>query len=133
MDGSLLYVSRRLCTDAEIADIVGVSRVRNARLGVSGALIASQIRFAQFLEGPRAGIEALMDSIRRDRRHDTIDVVLDAEDERRRFSGWALAYSGSSVFIDGLIAAVADRVTPRPRPDDLQRLIRAMQEFAQDP
>ncbi|KQT59915.1 hypothetical protein ASG52_19470 [Methylobacterium sp. Leaf456] len=131
MDGSLLYVSRRMCTEAEIGDIVAVSRVRNASLGVSGALIASRTRFAQFFEGPPAGIATLMDSIRRDDRHTGIDVALEATTERRRFSGWALAYIGSSVFIDGLIVTIAERATPCPDPGHLERLIRAMQEFAQ--
>ncbi len=60
MEGSLLYVSRRLANPADIRDIVETSRVRNARLQVTGALVASRNRFAQILRGPRAALDALM-------------------------------------------------------------------------
>lgn len=53
MEGTLLYVSRRTSSDADVRDIVETSRSRNARLHVTGALVASRSRFAQILEGPR--------------------------------------------------------------------------------
>lgn len=127
MEGSLLYVSRRLATPADISDIVETSRVRNARLQVTGALVASRSRFAQILEGPRAAVDALMDSIRRDRRHTEVEVVLYADIERRRFPEWTLAYSGTSVFVDGLIEALAKRADTRGYAGDVQRLVQAIE------
>ncbi len=126
---SLLYVSRRLATNAEVKDIVKVSQARNEALNVTGALIASQNNFAQILEGPWAGIDELMISIRRDPRHEAVDVFLYDAIETRRFPDWALAYSGASKFIDGLIRAVANRKTPQPDPHHLRRLVCAMEEF----
>ncbi|ACB24558.1 MULTISPECIES: BLUF domain-containing protein [Methylobacterium] len=127
MEGSLLYVSRRLATPADIRDIVETSRVRNARLQVTGALVASRNRFAQILEGPRAALDALMDSIRRDRRHTEVEVVMHADIERRRFPEWTLAYSGTSVFVDGLIEALAKRADTRGHAGDVQRLVQAIE------
>ncbi|MGU3340708.1 BLUF domain-containing protein [Methylobacterium mesophilicum] len=85
MERSLLYVSRRLATPADVRDIVEASRSRNARLEVTGALVASRSRFAQILEGPRPGVEVLMDSIRSDPRHTGVEVLLFDDIERRRF------------------------------------------------
>ena len=129
MDGSLLYVSRRLATARDVKDIVAASHVRHAALNVTGALIASRNHFAQILEGPWAGVDELMISICRDPRHENVDVLLFEAIEKRRFPDWALAYSGASEFIDGLIKAVANRRTPLPEPHHLRRLVCAMEEF----
>lgn len=127
MEGSLLYVSRRLATPADIRDIVETSRVRNARIQVTGALVASRGRFAQILEGPRAALDALMDSIRRDRRHTEVEVVMHTDIERRRFPEWTLAYSGTSVFVNGLIEALAKQADTRGHAGDVQRLVQAIE------
>lgn len=129
MECSLLYVSQRLATDADVQDIVTAAHARNAALNVTGALIASRNFFAQILEGQWAGVDELMISISRDPRHTKVDVLLYEAVEARRFPDWALAYSGASEFIDGLIKAVANRKTPEPDPHHLQRLVCAMEEF----
>jgi hypothetical protein len=131
-EGSLLYVSRRVATDKDVREIVAVSRTRNAQLHVTGALVASRSRFVQILEGPRTGVDTLMESIRRDPRHADVDVLLYDDIRERRFPGWSLAYSGPSTFIEGLIKAVADRTASRPEPHHLRRLITAMQALAKD-
>lgn len=68
MDGSLLYVSRRTCSDDDVRNIVETSLSWNARLHITGALVASRNRFAQILEGSRAGVDEPMEGIRRDPR-----------------------------------------------------------------
>ncbi|MEE7439747.1 BLUF domain-containing protein [Methylobacterium oryzae] len=130
MEGSLLYVSRRMSSDAEVRNIVETSLARNAQLGVTGALVASRGRFAQILEGPRAAVDALMDSIRRDRRHAGVEVLVYDDIDRRRFADWTLAYSGASVFVDGLIGTLTERATPLPHRGDVRRLIQAIGELA---
>lgn len=130
MECSLLYVSRRIATDADVHGIVTISQVRNASLHVTGALVASRTRFAQILEGPHAGVDALMNSICRDSRHTDVEVLLCDEVDARCFPGWSLAYSGASTFIDGLIADLSDRTMRRPDAHQLQRLLLAMKELA---
>jgi hypothetical protein len=129
MECSLLYISQRLATDTQVRDIVTVSRARNAVLHVTGALIASRNYFAQILEGSGPGVDELMISICRDQRHTDVEVLSYDAIETRRFPDWALAYSGASGFIDGLIRAVANRTTRQPDPHHLRRLVRAMEEF----
>ncbi|KTS03075.1 hypothetical protein SB2_04855 [Methylobacterium radiotolerans] len=130
MEGSLLYVSRRMSSDVEVRNIVETSLARNAQLGITGALVASRERFAQILEGPRAAVDALMDSIRRDRRHAGVEVLVYDDIDRRRFADWTLAYSGASVFVDGLIGTLTERATPLPHRGDVHRLIQAIGELA---
>lgn len=130
MDSRLLYVSRRRSSEADVRNIVETSLSRNARLRVTGALVASRSRFAQILEGPRPAVDALMHSIRRDPRHTEVAVLLYDDIDRRRFADWSLAYSGASVYVDRLIAALTARAPAQPDPADLRRLIQAIAELA---
>ncbi|WP_311276037.1 BLUF domain-containing protein [Methylobacterium sp. WCS2018Hpa-22] len=126
----MLYVSRRRATDADIVNIVDAARARNARLQVTGALIATDARFAQILEGSQAAIDELMDSIRRDRRHEHVDVVQDRQTAKREFSIWSMAYSGRSVFAESLIGALATNGSDELDDRHLKRLQDFMREFA---
>jgi hypothetical protein len=73
---SLLYISRsRLQSDSAgacIQDVVATSRIRNSGLDVTGALLFTGSHFAQILEGPPSSVEELMQSIKRDPRHDSV-------------------------------------------------------------
>ncbi len=101
---SLLYVSLSNLNlpgeAAEIDRIVGIARARNAALGITGALLFTETRFAQVLEGASAAVGEVMALIERDPRHRDIHVVLDEEITARRFDRWSLAYSGSSLVLD---------------------------------
>lgn len=123
---SVLYVSRRLATSAEVDDIIEMSRARNTTLQITGALFACLDRSAQILEGPKAGVDTLMTSIHRDRRHADVAVLLNEDIEMRRFPGWSMAYSGESAFVDGLIKALVKRTTPEPDTHQVRRLISVM-------
>lgn len=130
MDRFLIYVSRRLATDADIRDIVEISRARNARLQVTGALIATEARFAQVLEGSRGAVDELMDSIHRDPRHERVEVVQDRSSNERQFPDWTMAYSGGAVFAERLIGALATESAERPDAQHLRRLVAFMRAFA---
>lgn len=110
MDQMLLCVSTRTSDRSERMDeihaIMAIARPRNAMLGVSGALLATGLWFAQILEGPLAALTELMDSIGRDPRHRDV-VVHRTPLERRRFDAWSVAYAGTSRYFDRFIAPVA--------------------------
>ncbi|SDC11120.1 Sensors of blue-light using FAD [Sphingomonas sp. YR710] len=90
---SLLYVSHSLVGDAgSVRQIVMASRLRNVRLGVTGALASVGDRFAQVLEGSRASIDELMRDISADPRHEKINVLFCRPIGQRDFARWALAY-----------------------------------------
>ncbi len=105
---SLLYVSQRTqplwSGSADIDAIVAVSRLRNARLKVTGALVATPTHFAQMLEGSKTAIAALMASIEADPRHSAISRIDFAPKPRRDLSRWSLAYSGDSTYVSCMVA-----------------------------
>ena len=127
---SVLYASvSTLAADeeeAEIERIVEVSRETNARLGVTGTLIYTRARFAQILEGPGEAVDALMEKIERDPRHERVTVVDVRETRRRRFDSWSLGYKGVSHYVDKHIRPLLDD----PDPDDARQLRDLMQALA---
>lgn len=89
--------------DQSIQDIVNVSTSRNLSLGVTGALLFTGQRFAQYLEGPPAALAELKESICRDERHEAVHTIASGPADHRRFLGWSLAYAGPSRFVAGKV------------------------------
>jgi len=112
-------------SDAAVADIVAVSRRRNAALAVTGALLFTGARFAQIIEGPDAAVAELQASIARDPRHGDVQTILSGPHEARLFDDWSLAYAGPSLFVSSQVEAALDEV---PRSAD--RLVQILREFA---
>lgn len=108
---SVLYVSKANLSEANagevVSQIVAVSRERNARLDVTGMLIFTGDHFAQVLEGPEAGLDLLMPSIRRDERHHSLQESAQRI-ETRSFGEWRMGYDGQSTYVDRLIRALFD-------------------------
>jgi len=86
-------------TNAELDKIVSVSRIRNASMSVTGALLFSGERFAQCIEGPEAAICALRADIMGDRRHREIHTLTEGAIHSRYFDAWSLAYAGPATFV----------------------------------
>lgn len=132
---ALLYVSRsnlKLPAEAgEVEAVVAMSRHRNARLGVTGALVFTERHFAQYLEGPAAGLEELMNSIGGDPRHRDVQLVYREEVPARRFDTWALAYAGPSTFVAGNVLPLTDPLAEAPRRKAALRLIDLMRQFVE--
>ena len=108
MECSLLYVSRSTIArdrlEAEIADIVTVSRAHNARAGITGGLVRAGGYFAQLLEGPTEAVKTLMERIDRDPRHTDVSVVRIAASTKRQLPDWSMAYAGESSYVANQIA-----------------------------
>ncbi len=129
----LIYLSvstLRLPAQAgEVDAIVSSSQERNRSLGVTGALVFTEKRFAQFLEGPADGVDALMDSILSDPRHRNVDIIFRRPIGRRRFATWALAYAGPSTFVAGHVVSTAEAGSEPARIKSAERLIEMMGQF----
>lgn len=125
----IAYTSRCLIPPAhqhfELNALVTVSRVRNAANNVTGALVFTEKRFAQSLEGSAASVRAIMDSIARDPRHTDMVIIHDGPIARRNFSRWSLAYRRYLDSLDTLIRAAAQE-TNRPSGRALGELLDEM-------
>ncbi len=75
----------------QIDGIVQVAAQSNARIGVSGVLLATGRVFFQIIEGPPPAIETLFARIRRDPRHHSVVVLRDeSEVASRLFPNWSM-------------------------------------------
>lgn len=90
----LVYCSRARLGDAQaveqIADIVHVSTVRNARVGITGALTLRGDVFVQLLEGSPTELDILMLHLHFDARHEDIVVLARERIAQRAFPAWGM-------------------------------------------
>lgn len=79
-------------SNEEIIDIINVSRVNNARLGVTGLLIYHEGSIIQILEGEKEVLYTLYNKISKDTRHKAIIKVLDFSITERNFREWSMGF-----------------------------------------
>ena len=89
----LTYVSKlnAVLDEEEIIDIGRISSANNKKIDVTGVLISVRDYFFQVLEGEEAIVDALVEKISRDPRHNEI-TILSAETgcEERLFTDWGM-------------------------------------------
>ena len=85
--------------ERELDRIVDVSRIRNASIGVTGALLFTGERFAQCIEGSEDAVRQLRVSIMDDARHHKIYTLTEGDICSRYFIQWSLAYAGPATFV----------------------------------
>lgn len=78
----------------DIEDLVAQARARNRRLDITGMLLFEDGHFLQTIEGPPAALEAVWSSIKRDSRHDHIELLSEHIALERLFSNWDLLADG---------------------------------------
>lgn len=132
---SLLYVSKSTLSLPEqgwqVEEIVKLSRHFNAKVNITGALMFTELYFAQFLEGPGDEIDALFKRIRRDPRHERLDIVRESVQEVRVFPGWSMAYSGPHLFVGSQFSAFTALAGQRERARAADHLIATMAALVQ--
>jgi Sensors of blue-light using FAD len=111
----LVYVSAA-ASDFETSDleeILRVARVRNAADEITGMLLFEGASFLQVLEGPPAQIDALLEDIRKDRRHSRTALLVREAIAQRSFADWTMGYTqvalGELADATGLNDFFADR------------------------
>ena len=89
----LVYCSRA-CAGVDgpaVARIVATARRMNPAHGITGLLVHGSGMFFQWIEGPREEVTRLMDSIRRDPRHERVVMLGETEEVRERlFPDWSM-------------------------------------------
>jgi len=76
----------------DLEDLLEQAQCRNARKGITGALVYVDGHFLQVLEGEREGVQKLMARISGDLRHETVTVLQEGEISTAAFSDWNMAY-----------------------------------------
>ena len=104
----LVYVSRWANVlgedgEAAVCRIVAASMGKNRLMDVTGLLLAHEGWFIQALEGPEAGVAALMSTIARDPRHRSLRVLIQGEAEGRMFQDWNMVGAKLSPEADPLL------------------------------
>ena len=91
---SLIYVSSsiKLLSDAELLDILKVSRENNASEEITGLLLYKSGNFMQVLEGPDEVVDALYEKIKADPRHKGVSIISREQISARQFSAWEMAF-----------------------------------------
>jgi hypothetical protein len=93
---ALLYESRadaRL-TDTELEVILIGSRVRNARRGITGALLKRDACIVQYLEGEAAVLDRTFAAIAASPLHHDVTVIQRAANVARVFDRWHMGFHG---------------------------------------
>ncbi len=91
---SLVYVSSavHLMSNAELLDILRISRENNATKSVTGILLYMGGNFMQVLEGEEAEVLATFSHISADPRHREIIVLAQEPLAERQFANWQMAF-----------------------------------------
>lgn len=71
--------------------LLAVSRQRNTKANLTGALLFAQGTFIQLLEGPQAPLEQRFEAICRDLRHTDLELIDYSACSQRAFGAWSMA------------------------------------------
>ncbi len=80
----------------ELTELLDQSRIKNARLNITGILVYHDRGFMQLLEGDKKAIFELYDTICEDERHTSVQLFWNGEIEDRSFEDWAMAFINTS-------------------------------------
>jgi hypothetical protein len=87
----LIYMSEPFgFDDGMLNGILSISRLNNARDGLTGALVCRRDIYLQLLEGPETAVEAAYARIKRDDRHLAIVRLVSQAVDARLFPDWAM-------------------------------------------
>lgn len=77
----------------DLLDLLTKARRNNVQLGVTGMLLYAEGSFFQVLEGRPEAVDALFDTIKRDKRHTKVTLVIREPIARRWFGDWTMGYA----------------------------------------
>jgi hypothetical protein len=76
----------------DLEDILLISRIHNARDGITGLLVYRDFAFLQLLEGDAQRVRATVERIREDPRNFNLEVLAEIESEERLMPKWSMAW-----------------------------------------
>lgn len=131
----LLYVSKAAhdLPKAELRAILDASHGNNAKLGITGLLLARSTLFVQLLEGRGVFVEELVRKIEKDPRHGDVRVLLKGETEKRFFADWQMGFiADADVDVDVQIPEIVPllREAYRSSEETGDRMLAVLKVFA---
>ncbi len=79
------------------------AQLRNEQLQITGHLLFLDGQFTQCVEGPPPSIERLWQSLQRDTRHHSLELMVRRPATERRFPRWSMAFSTySALYVHGM-------------------------------
>ena len=112
--------------EKNIEEVLRYAQVKNARAGITGALLTDKSSFAQVAEGSVTSIESMYSSVISDKRHHGVELLQYAVTHVRLLPLWALAFlevdripnvsgiDGHSTFLDRQRACLSVLAALRP-------------------
>ncbi|PHN04562.1 BLUF domain-containing protein [Flavilitoribacter nigricans] len=90
----LVYTSNALISfDAKkLEELAEQAAKKNRSMQITGYLYYENKKFLQYIEGPPEQLEALMESIEQDPRHEIVYVLQTDDVEERRFPDWDMQW-----------------------------------------
>ena len=77
---------------AELIELLQTARERNLANGITGVLLHRQDSFMQVIEGKEGAVRELYEKIKRDPRHQRVEVLGENPVEEREFSDWQMGF-----------------------------------------
>lgn len=94
----IVYMSTSVGVTDEFAlkQILTQSRAKNKAYRITGVLLLSGDKWMQVLEGTRAEVTAMFQTIERDPRHSNVCKLADGPIPRRAFAEWSMGFTPAS-------------------------------------
>lgn len=86
-------VSTKPVSQADLATLLAECRKKNSEAGLTGMLLYSDRTFFQVLEGDRPIVEALLERLTLDKRHERVTKIVLEPIEERSFAQWTMGYA----------------------------------------
>ncbi len=88
----VIYCSKAAAdTDtADVFQIIEVSERNNPDRAITGFLICNNNRFFQLIEGPESAVATLLETLRKDPRHHSIEILDQDAAAERMFPDWSM-------------------------------------------
>jgi hypothetical protein len=94
----LIYASKvsDMFLPGDVESILETARVNNKALGITGMLCFNSTYFLQCLEGSRAAVNKIFNTISADSRHESMLILAYSEIYKRDFGDWDMGYVSES-------------------------------------
>lgn len=106
-------------TEADLLALLEQARTRNLRQGVTGMLLYAGGNFFQVLEGEKADVEGIYDSIRRDPRHAGLILIEESEITERSFPNWTMGFRHLTAEHRGKVPGFSEFLRRPMEPDEV--------------